>query len=213
MKAKPNTGSKITVIYVCYLTAHGTQKQHAFIGEAMQEIRIFDDMVLPKGEDKIEKHIQMSLIISKTYDSFKDALKDAKVYCRDKNIHAASEKIPLLRDKGGNIITPGTFYIAKHEGGGSIRPGFAVCVDNVAAYSDGRRVEVSVGGYSLTKDEFDMLFDVPVKTVTVDGKDYEIVAAGTRLVSLRDVASEDVCILGQRGFAAKTNGYTGHYTA
>lgn len=135
----------------------------------------------------------------------------AKSKTGGKSIHAVSEKIPLLRDKGGNIITPGTFYIAKHEGGGSIRPGFAVRIDNVTAYSDGHRIGVSVGGYALTKNEFDMLFDAPVKTVIIDGKEYEIMDADTHTVSLFDATSEDTYVLSQRAFEAKTN--TGHYTA
>ncbi len=80
----PGTGYK--VIYVCYLTQSGVQKQFAFINKATDNICISDT------NTAINKELHMPLIHVAFFDSKEKALEDAKMFCRLDCIFDKTEK-------------------------------------------------------------------------------------------------------------------------
>ncbi len=82
---------KYKVLYVCYLTRRGVQRQKAYITKATENIRIeclgrlpFEES--PKEGMSIPKELHTPLIEVKFFKTKKDALKDAHTYCYPNDI-------------------------------------------------------------------------------------------------------------------------------
>lgn len=73
---------KYKVLYVCYLTRKGIQRQKAYISKATENIRVewlpFKESPIPKN---LPMELHMPLIEVVFFKTKEDALKDAHTYC------------------------------------------------------------------------------------------------------------------------------------
>lgn len=79
---------KYKVLYICYLTRRGVQRQKAYISKATENSRVewlpFEES--PKESIAIPKELHMPLIEVKFFKTKEDALKDAHTYCYPNDI-------------------------------------------------------------------------------------------------------------------------------
>ncbi len=108
-----------------------------------------------------------------------------------------------IKDKQGNPITPGAFYIAQRTIG-SIRAGYAVKVKEI----DNDRICVSVGSYGLTKAQFDEQFTEPAERLIYwKGKAYELKDSSAYAVLMVDKSTGKEVMLTQGQFSTEAYGY------
>lgn len=71
---------KYKIVFLCYLTRRGVQKQKAFISGATEKVRISD------SNQNVDKEIHMPLVTVEFFETKEEALKEAKIYCRPEDI-------------------------------------------------------------------------------------------------------------------------------
>ncbi len=63
---------KYKVVYVCYLTRRGVQKQYAFVSKATEDVRI---------DSVTDKELHFPLVTVEFFKTRENALEDARKYC------------------------------------------------------------------------------------------------------------------------------------